>query len=110
MQRDWILQVCKLMDPAISNSKDTRVENVSIDLIDSQLRTNGLMLPEIIAASDELRQYGKKLVPARHKRLAHFDRDHQLNRTVLGETTEEELLCFLMNIQRYSDLVGMPLE
>ena len=106
MQRDWILQVCKLMDPAESKSKCISVENISIDLIDSQLREHGLMSSEIIAVSNELHKYGGILVPARHKRLAHFDREHQLNRIVLGETTEEELLCFLVNIQRYCDLVG----
>ncbi|MDP2605494.1 MAG: hypothetical protein Q8S00_23375 [Deltaproteobacteria bacterium] len=106
MQRDWILQVCKLMDPAESKVKGNLVENISIELIDSQLRTHGLISPEILAVSNELREYGKKLVPARHKRLAHFDREHQVNRTVLGDTTEEELFCFLENIQRYCDLVG----
>jgi hypothetical protein len=106
MPRDWILQVCKLMDRSESKVKGISVENISIDLIDTQLCTHGLMSPEIFAVSNELREYGKKLIPARHKRLAHFDREHQLNRTVLGETTEDELFCFFVNIQRYCDLVG----
>ncbi|HMF48743.1 MAG TPA: hypothetical protein VK603_08880 [Candidatus Saccharimonadales bacterium] len=106
MRRDWILQVCKLMDPSESKVKGVSVENISIDLIDSQLCTHGLMSPEILTVSNELREYGKKLIPARNKRLAHFDREHQLNSTVLGETTEEELFCFLVNIQRYCDFVG----
>lgn len=107
MQRDWILQVCKLMDLAESKKvKGISVENICINLIDSQLRTHGLISYEISAVSNELIKYGKKLVPARHKRLAHFDREYQVNRIVLGETTKEELICFLVNIQRYCDLVG----
>jgi len=38
--------------------------------------------------------------------LAHYDRDHQIQNVILGETTEEELHNFLNDIQEYCDLVG----
>ncbi|MBW2035147.1 MAG: hypothetical protein JRI94_16490 [Deltaproteobacteria bacterium] len=106
MQRDWILQVCKLVDPAVTKRKGTVLENISIDLINSQLENEGLMCQEISCISDALIEYGKKIVPARNKRLAHLDRDHQISRNVLGATTEEELEVFLENIQKYCDAVG----
>ena len=106
MQRDWILQVCKLMDPSVTKRKRKELENISIALINSQLKNEGLMCNEISRISDALIEYGKKIVPARHKRLAHFDRAHQISGAVLGATTEEELEGFLENIQKYCDVVG----
>jgi hypothetical protein len=106
MQRDWILQVCKLMDPAVTKRKGTVLENISIELINSQLENEGLMRQEISSISDALLAYGKKIVPARNKRLAHFDRDHQISGAILGATTEKELEAFMENIQKYCDAVG----
>lgn len=106
MQRDWILQVCKLMDPAVTKRKGTVLENISIELINSQLENEGLMRQEISSISDALLAYGKKIVPARNKRLAHFDRDHQISGSILGATTEKELEAFMENIQKYCDAVG----
>lgn len=106
MQRDWILQVCKLMDPAVTKRKGTVLENISIELINSQLENEGLMRQEIYSISDALLAYGKKIVPARNKRLAHFDRDHQISGSILGATTEKELEAFMENIQKYCDAVG----
>ena len=106
LQRDWVLQVCKLMDPAETKIKGKVFENISIALVNKQLENLGILSNEIIAVSNELFEYGNKLVPARHKRLAHFDREHHVKGITLGETTEEELDKFLMNIQKYGDLVG----
>lgn len=50
-----------------------------------------------------------RIRPARDKRLAHFDRDHQVNGSVLGETKESELEQFLVNLQRYCDEVGIAI-
>ncbi len=106
MQRDWILQVCKLMDPAVTKRKGTVLENISIELINSQLENEGLMRQEISSISDALLAYGKKIVSARNKRLAHFDREHQISGAILGATTEKELEAFMENIQKYCDAVG----
>ncbi|MBC8199954.1 MAG: hypothetical protein ISS67_01945 [Desulfobacterales bacterium] len=106
MHRDWMLQVCKLMDPSETKRKGKILENISIGLINSRLENEGLISDEISSTADALLKYGKKIVPARHKRLAHLDRDHQLSKAVLGATTEEELQNFLENIQKYCDTVG----
>ena len=106
MQRDWVLQVCKLMDSAITKRDGKVLENISIKLINSQLVNEGLMSKEISSISDSILAYGKNIIPARHKRLAHFDREHQICGIVLGATTEKELEDFLENIQKYCDAVG----
>ena len=56
-----------------------------------------------------MKLYGEKIKPARHKRLAHYDRDHQINGITLGETTDSELHEFLLNIQRYCDEAGIAI-
>lgn len=110
MHRDWILQACKLMDPASTKRKGQIFENISIKLINSQLADEGLMCQEISSLSDSILAYGDKILPARHKRLAHFDRDHRICGVVLGETTEQELEVFLENIQKYCDAVGRTIS
>lgn len=106
MQRDWILQACKLMDPAITMRKGIELENITIRLINSQLKANSLFNSEIENVTEAILEYGDKIKPARHKRLAHYDREHQVKGIILGQTTEEELVSFMKNIQEYCDLVG----
>ena len=55
---------------------------------------------------DSIKNHGEKIKPARHKRLAHYDREHQVKGIALGQTTNEELLNFMQDIQHYCDLVG----
>ena len=78
-------------------------------LIDEQLASNGLSNQSIDDLSAKLKSYGEKIKPARHKRLAHYDRDHQINDITLGETTEADLYEFLLNIQRYCDEAGIAI-
>jgi hypothetical protein len=109
MQRDWMLQVCKIMDPASAKYKNQIFENITLRLIDEQLASNGLSNQSIDDLSAKLKSYGEKIKPARHKRLAHYDRDHQINDITLGETTEADLYEFLLNIQRYCDEAGIAI-
>ncbi|MCP5005577.1 MAG: hypothetical protein GY941_16820 [Planctomycetes bacterium] len=109
MHRDWILQACKLMDPAKTNVRGNALENITIKLINEQLETGGLLVPCIDELSRKVLSYGEKIKPARHKRLAHFDREHQVNNITLGETTEEELFNFLSDIQNYCNEVGLAI-
>ena len=106
MQRDWVLQVCKIMGPPETTRGKMKFENITIKLIDRQLQSQALMNDKIETISNSILSYGKKLLPARHKRLAHFDREHQINKTVLGATSEAELHQFLCDIQKYGDEVG----
>jgi hypothetical protein len=109
MQRDWLLQVCKIMDPASTKYKDQIFENITLSLIDEQLVSNGLSNRSIDDLSAKLKSYGEKIKPARRKRLAHYDRDQQINGITLGETTDAELREFLLNIQRYCDEAGIAI-
>ncbi|MCG8392034.1 MAG: hypothetical protein MI745_03035 [Pseudomonadales bacterium] len=109
MHRDWILQACKLMDPASTNRKESVLENITINLIDEQLEMCGSSNKKIRDLSRDLLAYGEKIKPARNKRIAHYDREHQVSNITLGITTEEELFGFLHNIQRYCDEVGIAI-
>jgi hypothetical protein len=109
MLRDWLLQVCKLMDPPSTTRKGVTIENITIKLINEQLTDNKLLSLEIEDLANKLLIYGEKIKPARDKRLAHFDRDHQVNGLVLGATTESELDQFLVNLQKYCDEVGIAI-
>jgi hypothetical protein len=106
MHRDWILQACKLMDPASTMKKGIALENITIKLIDEQLEQCHLSNQNIRDLSYRLLEYGEKIKPARDKRLAHYDRDHQINSVILGETSEHDLNEFIHNIQKYCDEVG----
>ena len=106
MHRDWVLQACKLMDPASTKRKGKKLENITIALINSQLEEEKLMDQEITCLSCYLLDYGKKIKPVRDKRIVHTDRFHKINSTVLGETTVDDLKGFLSNIQKYCDAVG----
>lgn len=109
MHRDWILQACKLMDPAITKIKKKSLENITIKLINEQLQSDNLFSQSIDILSKKIFEYGEKIKPARHKRLTHYDREHQVKNITLGETTEEELSSFLCNIQKYCDEVGIAI-
>ena len=109
LQRDWIMQVCKLFDPAQTIRKKETFENISIKLINLELTNDNLMSEEISNLSDSILEYGAKITPARNKRLAHFDRSHQVNGIILGATTEKELGNFLDNLQRNCDAVGLKI-
>ena len=99
-----MLQVSKLMDPAKTRGHES--ENLTIRLINEQLIEKQLMTTEIESIGSSILSYGAKLVPARNKRLAHYDRKSQLDGSVLGATSKQELEQFLRNIQEYCDLVG----
>lgn len=109
LHRDWILQVCKLFDPAQTIRKKETLENISIKLINLELINDNLMSEEISSLSNTLLEYGTKITPARNKQLAHFDRIHQVNGIILGSTTDEELRAFLVNLQSYCDAVGVKI-
>ncbi|GAB1266212.1 AbiU2 domain-containing protein [Aurantivibrio infirmus] len=109
MHRDWILQACKLMDPASTKRQGAVLENITVKLIDEQLEVCGSSNHKIRDLSRDLLEYGEKIKPARNKRIAHYDREHEVSNITLGITTEEELFGFLLNIQEYCDQVGIAL-
>ena len=109
MHRDWILQVCKIMDPPITKIQGRNFENITIQLINKQLEDELLLDSEIKNVTKSILQYGEKIKLARNKRLAHYDREHQVKEITLGQTTEGELFNFLSDIQTFCDLVGIAI-
>jgi hypothetical protein len=107
MHRDWVLQACKIMDPASTKRNNEIFKNITLKLINEQLKSEGLYNQKIENASARIKSYGDKIISARNKRLAHYDRDHQINNTILGETTAAELHQFLSDIQEYCNEVGI---
>ena len=109
LQRHWLLQACKLADPPESKRKDGIHYNITVQLLNQALERMGLLSPDISNTGGAIVDYGEKLKPARDKYIAHFDYEHQVQGTLLGETSEPELLKFLDDIQQYCDLVGETL-
>lgn len=109
MHRDWILQVCKLMDPPVTKVKGEERETISIGLINLRLEEAGILKANIKELSKTLLLYGENLIPARNKRIAHQDKEFAFRDEALGGTTVEELKDFLENIQSYCDEVGRAL-
>lgn len=109
MQRDWILQVCKIMDPATTQRKGAILENISFKLINKQLLEEKICSEEILLLTNSILAYGEKITPARNKRLTHLDREAHINEILLGDTNTLEIHIFLNNIQEYCDAVGNAL-
>ncbi|MCP4551478.1 MAG: hypothetical protein GY834_05460, partial [Bacteroidetes bacterium] len=63
MHRDWILQACKLMDPANTKRKDSILENITIKLVNEQLERRGWLSQTINNISEEILEYGDKIKP-----------------------------------------------
>lgn len=111
LQRDWILQVVKLMDPAVTcirgKGRDEKRENLTIQLINQRLEGECLLTDEIRNRSQAILDYGEHLKLARNRILAHRDRECHFEGVPMGATTNEQLAEFMQNIQVYSDLVGI---
>lgn len=106
MSRDWLLQVCKIMDPSTKKMKGIEYETISIELLNTQLRKENLLTDQIKKLSSQILAYGDLIKPARNKRIAHFDRNSAVSEIVLGDHDEELLSDFLAHLQQYCDEVG----
>ena len=109
LQRDWILQVVKLMDPAVTNSRGEQRENLTIQLVVQQLEAEALLTDDIRENAKALLDYGEFIKPARNRILAHRDRQCHFEGIAMGATTDEQLYEFIENIQRFADLVGIQI-
>jgi len=110
MLRDWILQVCKLMDRKAFKVGGLEFETISVELINSRLKDVGAFTDGLRELSKAILSYGKKLIPARNKRIAHLDKEYAFSDEMLGVTSVEELEEFLKNIQLYCDEVGRAID
>lgn len=109
LQRDWILQVVKLMDPAVTNVRGEQRENLTIQLVVQQLNIEALITDAIRLTSKAILDYGELIKPLRNSTLAHRDRECHFKGIVMGATTDEQLYEFIENIQRFADLVGVQI-
>jgi len=47
LQRDWVLQACKLADPPVTMRKGQTLENISVELLNNKLNEIGKLTDEI---------------------------------------------------------------
>ncbi|MDD5546761.1 MAG: hypothetical protein PHO67_06380 [Candidatus Omnitrophica bacterium] len=106
MHRDWLLQVCKIMDSSTIKIKGVTYETISIELLNTQLSKENLLTDQIKKLSSQILAYGDLIKPARNKRIAHFDRDNAASGITLGDHDEKSLSDFIANLQQYCDEVG----
>lgn len=106
LQRDWILQVGKLMDSATIKVHGACRENLTIHLVIQQLKDESLLTAEIHDKAKAILGYGEIIKPARDRILAHRDRISHFEGIAMGQTTDERLYEFIENIQHFTDLVG----
>lgn len=109
LQRDWILQVVKLMDPAETKIKGGKRENLTIRLVSQQLDKESLLTVDISEKEKAILDFGELLKPARDRILAHRDRHCHYEGLAMGATTDAQLNSFIQDIQDYCDLVGIQI-
>jgi hypothetical protein len=106
LQRDWILQTVKLMDPATTNVRGESRENLTIQLVSQQLEAEALVTGDIRDKEKAILEFGEMLKLARNRILAHRDRLSHYGGLAMGATSDEQCNAFINDIQSYSDLVG----
>ena len=104
---NYIVQVCKVTDPARSGPRGDRRENLTVALLDSMLRERGLMSPEIQAAGEEMMRYRALVVDARNRSIAHFDKETVLTFLTLGRHTRQEAEAFIGHMHAYVDAIAL---
>ena len=98
----YFLQVCKITDPPGTRHK----ESLTSQYVDQELCRKGLMTAEIRKLSDKLLSYRKLVLPARHKIIAHPDKQTARLNQSLGKHSEQDQARFLDALQGYNDAVG----
>lgn len=114
MHESFILRVCRLFDPAVSNvwvdgERQVR-QNLTIPNLNSELEKHCLFSADIEKLSDGLFEYCKKFRGARNQAIAHRDKESIHAGATLGGASPEELDEFLQQLQGYSDAVGVALR
>lgn len=103
----YVLQVCKLTDPASSTVKGVRRFNLTVAHVNDLLRTEGLMTPEIEKTSVGLMNYRTNILEmARNRQISHSDKETVLTFVEHGKHTRQEADAFHGYLQAYADGVG----
>jgi len=91
-----ILQVCKITDPAQDARKN---DNLTIAFLLDRYGFDLADLKLLNERCEKLRAFREKLLPARNKRISHFDRNAAIGDFVLGAASTEEWDEFWLNLQ-----------
>ncbi len=112
-----ILEICKITDPSITKRKDGDLDNLTIDFFceNTDFSSDLIAKDELEALILEIKEFRIKVLPARHKRIAHKDRIHALDDTPLGVAKVYEFEKFISNLEKFVNLINMhytnlPLE
>ena len=105
LQQDFILQACKLTDPATTGKK----RNLTFLQLNTMLTSQGLMTDEIAGISENLAKYRELVVDARHWIISHLDLDTAMAGDDVGAHEKADLTGFLESMYRYTDAVGVVL-
>ena len=104
LQRDWILKVCRISDPAKSHVKGRGlIENLTINHLQEQIIALRLETPALKLIHARIMRFAKTVRPARNRFIAHVDRETVVLRRRLGGFQARRGVIFLRNLQLYCD-------
>lgn len=105
LQEYYILQVCRMTDPAETIGKT----NFTHKRLNQLLDECGLLTTEIEAISKELDAYRELVLSAWNRLVAHRDEKTVLSQQLLGAHGRDEMDKFLCDLNRYCDAVAKSL-
>lgn len=112
---NYILQVCKISDPAFTmvpveiggKKPHEKRYNLTVAHVNELLQAEGLMTPQIQAASDGIMRYRNIIKDARNMQISHSDKETAMTYIERGAHTEAEALAFFDHLYKYVDAVGI---
>jgi hypothetical protein len=105
----FILQVCKLNDPATTVTRGQSVTNLTVKHVNELLKQEGLMTKDILAASAGMEKFYGDLKPVRDKLISHLDKGVVLASQWLSPVLEADVTKFFEHLYSYVDLVGVAI-
>lgn len=96
-----LLECAKITDRAKTGDK----ENLTIDNLIESIKWPPDIRKKLEALRDKTNPFRNRILPARHKLLAHSDKETVLADRTLGEFPEGEEKQFLKTLQRFCDVI-----
>jgi AbiU2 len=103
---NYILQVCKLTDPASTKVKGVQRDNLTVAHVNELLTTEGLMTREIALATEGLMRYRGIVEVARNRQIGHADKETAMAYIEYGAHTKHEAQAFFEYLYDYVNRVG----
>jgi hypothetical protein len=104
---NYILQVCKLTDKAVTRVGGAARLNLTVAHLNELLSAESLLTPDMEIAAEGLQRYRALVEPARNRTISHADKETAMTYTTLGAHTEAEALEFFDHLYTYIDAVGV---